>query len=76
MLRESLVLTGVGLVAGWVLSLGAARLLSSLLYEVSAMDPLVFVGATAFLASAAGLASYLPVRRAIRIEPTAALRHE
>lgn len=76
MLRESVGLTVLGLAAGWVLALAVGRLLSSMLYEVSAMDPLVLVSMTALLAAAAALASYLPARRASRIEPTAALRYE
>jgi putative ABC transport system permease protein len=76
MVRGNLTLTALGLGIGLLLALGVARLLRSLLFEVSALDPLVFLGATAVLASAATLAAYLPARRASRIQPTAALRHE
>lgn len=76
MLRETVALTVFGLVVGWVLALAVGRLLSSMLYDVSPADPLVLVSVTALLAAAATLASYLPVRRASRIEPTAALRYE
>jgi len=74
--REGAGVTLVGVVLGLVLAAAVGELLSSMLYEVSAMDPLVFVGATVFLASAAMLACWLPVRRASRIEPTVALRYE
>lgn len=76
MMAESMRLTVAGLVLGWVLALAAGRILSSLLYKVSAADPWVFFGATAFLALAAVVASWLPVRRALRVQPSAALRHE
>jgi predicted permease len=76
MLRESLALTAAGLAIGLLLSFGLARLLRNLLFDVGAADPAVFLGATAVLAGAATLAAYLPARRASRIEPTAALRHD
>jgi len=76
MVREGLTLTGAGLALGLLLAIGVGRLLSSMLYEVSAGAPLVFLGSTAVLAAAATLAAYVPARRATRIEPTVALRHE
>jgi predicted permease len=76
LLRESLQLTALGLAVGLVLAVGIARLLQSLLFEVSAFDPLVFGAATTVLAAAALLATYLPARRASRIDPLAALRHD
>jgi ABC-type lipoprotein release transport system permease subunit len=59
-----------------VLAGAVAQLLSGLLYQVRAIDPIVFLSATAFLAIAATLATYLPARRASRVQPTAALRYE
>jgi predicted permease len=76
LLRESLKLTVLGLALGLALAVGIARLLQSLLFEVSAFDPLVFLASTAVLAAAALLATYLPARRASRIDPLAALRHD
>jgi predicted permease len=76
LLRESLALTVLGLALGLVLAVGIARLLQGLLFEVSAFDPIVFAGATAVLAAAALLATYLPARRASRIDPLVALRHD
>ena len=76
MLRESMTLTVAGLVLGWILALVLGRLLSGLLFGVSPMDPSVLLSASVLLILAATLASYLPVRRATLVEPTAALRHE
>jgi predicted permease len=76
MMRESMAVTAVGLAVGLVLALAVGRILSSLLYEVSATDPWAFLGATAFLALAATVASWLPIERALRVQPSAALRHE
>lgn len=74
--REGLILTAAGLLLGVALAAGVARLLSGMLYEVSALDPLVFVVAPAILATASLVATYLPARRAARIAPITALRHE
>ncbi len=76
MLRESLGLTVAGLVLGLLLAAAVARLLSALLYGVDPIDPLVMTLAAAVLAAALLLAAYLPTRRATRIDPTTALRHE
>jgi predicted permease len=67
-----LALTGVSL--GLVGSLALARLLASLLYSVSATDPLTFVIVTLLLLCVAWLACYLPARRAARVDPIIALR--
>ncbi|MEO8502393.1 MAG: ABC transporter permease [Acidobacteriota bacterium] len=75
-LREGLRLTAFGLGAGLLLSFGIGKLLSGMLYQVSAIDPLVFVGAPLLLTFASLLACYVPARRAARIEPMVALRYE
>jgi ABC-type antimicrobial peptide transport system permease subunit len=67
-------LTFLGLAAGVVAALAVTRVVAGLLVHVSATDPLIFVGASAFLAAVALLASYLPARRATRIDPNVALR--
>ena len=69
-----LVLIGVAL--GAVLSLTLSRTLSSMLYDVPAQDPTIFVGAALSLTLVALLACYLPARRATRVSPISALRQE
>jgi putative ABC transport system permease protein len=65
-----------GVVIGIAASLGITRLMSSLLFGISATDPITFVGVAALLSSVALLASYLPARRAMRVDPMVALRYE
>jgi predicted permease len=67
-----------GLIVGSVLAVGLIQLLrrSGMLYQVSALDPLVFTVGPLLLALAAAAASYVPARRALRVDPTAALRPE
>jgi len=69
-------LTVVGLTLGMLLSVGVARLLSGMLYAVSALDPLAFIVAPMILAAASLLATYLPARRAASVDPITALRQE
>ena len=66
----------IGLVIGFALAYVLARLLSSLIYGVSAADPVIFVGVPAALAVVAITACYLPARRAMKVEPMVALRYE
>ena len=75
-MREGTVLTVLGLCIGTVAALGLTRLISSLLFGVSPTDPLTFIAAALILLLVAQLASYLPARRATRVEPLAALRNE
>jgi putative ABC transport system permease protein len=70
--RLALVGVGIGLVA----SLGAARLVRSLLFGVGVGDPVTFVVVTGLLIGVALLACYVPARRAMRVNPIDALRHE
>jgi predicted permease len=74
--RQTLVLLGVGLGAGLVLSIAAARGANSLLYGLQATDPLTLFSAAGFLAAVALAASYIPAYRASRVDPMNALRYE
>jgi len=73
-LAQALSLTAAGIVAGIAGALAATRLLSSLLYGISPTDPATFAGSALLLAGVAAAASYLPTRRAARVDPMVALR--
>jgi len=75
-LREGLLITSLGVVAGLALSLLAGKVLAGVLYKVSGVDPLVFLAATAVMGSVSLLACYLPALRASRVDPMVALRYE
>ena len=75
-LSQAMVLVGSGLVLGLAAAWALTRLMSSLLFEVSATDPAVFLLVTLFLALVALAACQLPARRALRVDPAAALRSE
>ncbi len=74
--RHGLMLTGIGLVAGLAAATGLMRLMSSLLFEVSPVDPMTYAVVSASLLTAAVLASYLPARRATAVDPVETLRAE
>ncbi|UWZ83633.1 ABC transporter permease [Occallatibacter riparius] len=76
LVRQATTLTLAGVGAGLVCALLMTRLMSSLLYGVSSTDPVIFVGGAALVTLVATIACYLPARRAVRVEPLAALRSE
>jgi putative ABC transport system permease protein len=75
-LGQGLRLALTGVAAGIVGALGLARFLSSLLYGVKPDDPLTFIAVPILLAATAALACYIPARRAAKVDPMVALRHE
>jgi putative ABC transport system permease protein len=75
-IRHGAMLTLPGIVAGAAASFGLTRLMESLLYGVSATDPLTFIAVAVLLALIALFACYIPARRATRVDPIVALRYE
>jgi predicted permease len=76
MLRDGARLAGVGLAIGLALALGVTRVLGAALQGVSPHDPAVFLGVTTVLGAAALAASWIPARRAARVDPAQSLRAE
>lgn len=75
-LRQGMVLVGVGMVTGLMGALAFGRLMRSLLFNVSPTDPATFVTIAILLCAVALLACWLPARRATRTNPMEALRYE
>jgi len=73
-LRHGLTLTAVGIVLGIGLAVVVTRVMSGYLFGVGPVDPLTYATVSALLAGIAALATYLPARRAARIDPNVALR--
>ena len=74
--RHGLLLAAIGIACGLAAALAVTRVMTSLLFEVNAIDPLTYVGVCAGLAFAALVASYLPALRATLVNPATALRAE
>ena len=74
--RQGLVLTGIGVVIGLGAAAGLTRLMSTLLYGITPLDPITYIAVPLILVVATVLASYVPARRAAAIDPVEALRME
>ena len=74
--RQAMLLAGLGILAGLAAAYWLTRLMVTMLYGVKPTDPLVFGGVACLLGAVAFLASYLPARRAVRIDPVVALRYQ
>ena len=73
---QGLLLAGIGVTIGLAASFGVTRVMSSLLYGVKATDLATFATVAAVLSAVAALACYIPARRATRVDPIVALRHD
>ena len=76
MLRQGVGVIAAGVIVGLLGAFAMTRLLGALLYEVSATDPLTFIAAPVILVAVSVLATWVPARRASRIDPRSALRAE
>jgi ABC-type antimicrobial peptide transport system permease subunit len=74
--RQGLRLTAIGAACGLVIAFAVMRLMSSILFNVSPVDPLTYVSITVCVGATAWLACYLPSRRAANVNPVNALRSE
>ena len=74
--KQGMALALIGIGAGAVLSLAMTRLISKMLFGITATDPQTFVAVSALLGTVAFLANYLPARRASKVDPMVALRYE
>jgi ABC-type antimicrobial peptide transport system permease subunit len=75
-MRRGVLLTGLGVAMGIVGALALTRVLSSMLFGLTALDPSTYVGVAVVFTAVATAAVYLPARRATKVDPVIALRHE
>jgi ABC-type antimicrobial peptide transport system permease subunit len=75
-LGQGMKLAGIGVVVGLGIAFGVTRLLKTLLYGVTTMDPVTFAGVAVILSAVAFAACYIPARRASVVEPVEALRYQ
>jgi ABC-type antimicrobial peptide transport system permease subunit len=76
LLGETLTVFGIGAIAGILIAAGVGRLISSLLFGVSALDPVTIAAVVIVVFATALVAGYIPARRASKTDPTVALRYE
>jgi putative ABC transport system permease protein len=76
LLRQGMLLVACGVIAGVLSSVALTRFLTSMLFEVQPTDPLTFAGVVLLLVVVAAAACFIPARRAMRVDPIVALRHE
>ncbi len=74
--RQGTTLAVAGIAVGLAASMALTRLLETMLFQVKATDPVIFLAVSLLLTAVAALASYIPARRAARVDPTVALRYE
>jgi putative ABC transport system permease protein len=75
-LRQGIVLAGWGLLIGLLISFGLTRFLKSLLFQISAFDPVTYASVSLLLLGISLIACYFPARRATTVDPLVALRYE
>jgi putative ABC transport system permease protein len=73
---HGIMLTAIGLMIGLAGAFAMTRAMSQILYGVTATDPLTFIGISLLLAGIALVACYIPARKATKVDPMVALRHE
>jgi len=75
-MRETLLVVGIGVVIGLGAAVAVTRLIATMLYGLAPTDPLTISSAVMLMVIVAGLAGYIPARRAARVDPMVALRYE
>jgi ABC-type antimicrobial peptide transport system permease subunit len=75
-LRQGMTLSGLGVVIGLIGALAATRAIVTLLFGVSRLDPMTYLGVTALLLGVSAIACWIPAWRAARVDPAITLRSE